>query len=56
VQGEDEKVSKARIVLEKDVYQKACEAHLSGQAVRIKGKLFTVGRSKIIENPVFEVL
>jgi hypothetical protein len=56
VLGDEEKVSKARIVLEKDAYDKACEAHKNGQTVKITGKLKSVGRSKIIENPTFEIV
>jgi hypothetical protein len=56
VLGDEEKVSKARIILEKDTYDNACEAHKNGQTVRVKGRLITSGRSKSIENPKFEVL
>jgi hypothetical protein len=56
VLGDEEKVSKARIILEKDDYDNACEAHKNGQTVRVKGRLITTGRSKSIENPKFEVL
>jgi hypothetical protein len=54
--GEEEKVSKARVILEKEAYRTACEAHQTGQTVRIKGKLLTIGRSKMIENPSFEIV
>jgi hypothetical protein len=56
VLGEEEKVSKARVILEKDAYKKACEAHQNGQTVRIKGKLWTSNRSKIIESLSFEIV
>jgi hypothetical protein len=56
VLGDEEKVSKARVVLTSEDYEKACEAHKNGKTVRIKGKLITSGRSKSIENPVFEIM
>ena len=54
--GDEEKVSKARVVLSNQDYDKACEAHKQGKSVKIRGKLVTVGRSKSIENPSFEIV
>jgi hypothetical protein len=54
--GDEEKVSKARVILNNEDYDKACEAHKQGKSVKIKGKLVTVGRSKTIENPSFEIV
>ncbi|MEN9609838.1 MAG: hypothetical protein RLZZ628_652 [Bacteroidota bacterium] len=56
VLGDEEKVSKARVILEKEAYKKACEAHQNGQTVRIKGKLFSSNRSKMIESLSFEIV
>lgn len=54
--GDEEKVSRAKIILDKPNYDRACEAHKNGQTVRVKGKLVATGRSKIIENPSFEIV
>jgi len=54
--GDEEKVSKARVILSNEDYDKACEAHKQGKSVKIRGKLVTVGRSKTIENPSFEIV
>jgi len=54
--GDEEKVSKARVVLSNEDYDKACEAHKQGKSVKIRGKLVSIGRSKIIENPSFEII
>jgi len=54
--GDDEKATKAKVILNADDYRKACEAHEKGKNVIIKGLLKTVKRSKIIENPEFDVL
>lgn len=54
--GDEEKVSKARVILNNEDYDKACEAHKQGKSVKIRGKLVTVGRSKTIENPSFEIV
>jgi len=54
--GEEEKVSKAKIILDKENYNAACEAHKNGQTVRVSGKLLSMGRSKVIENPIFEIV
>jgi hypothetical protein len=56
VLGDEEKVSRARVVLNHTDYELACEAHKNGKTVSIKGRLVTVGRSKIIENPEFKVI
>ena len=54
--GDEEKVSKARVILSNKDYDKACEAHKQGKSVKIRGRLVTVGRSKTIENPSFEIV
>ena len=54
--GDEEKVSKARVILTNDDYEKACEAHKQGKTVKVKGRLITNGRSKTIENPSFEIV
>ncbi|MCA6493110.1 MAG: hypothetical protein IM572_10580 [Chitinophagaceae bacterium] len=54
--GDEEKVSKARVILSNEDYDKACEAHKQGKSVKIRGKLVTIGRSKTIENPSFEIV
>jgi hypothetical protein len=54
--GDEERVSKARVILNNDDYDKACEAHKQGKSVKIKGKLVTIGRSKTIENPTFQIV
>lgn len=54
--GDEEKVSKARVILNNEDYDKACEAHMQGKSVKVRGKLVTVGRSKTIENPSFEIV
>jgi hypothetical protein len=54
--GDEEKVSKARVILSNENYDKACEAHKQGKSVKIRGKLVTVGRSKTIENPSFQIV
>jgi hypothetical protein len=56
VSGDEEKVSKARVILSSDDYDKACEAHKLGKSVKVTGRLVTVGRSKTIENPSFEIV
>lgn len=56
ITGDEERVSKARVVLGNEDYDKACEAHKQGKSVKIKGKLITSGRSKTIENPSFEIV
>lgn len=56
VLGDEEKVSKARVVLNSVDYDRACEAHKQGKSVKIRGKLVTVGRSKTIENATFEIV
>ncbi|MDR3712732.1 MAG: hypothetical protein P4L51_07950 [Puia sp.] len=56
IQGDEDKVSKAKVILNAEDYLKACEAHKNGQAVRIKGNLITIGRSKFIEDPKFEIV
>ncbi|HLZ17722.1 MAG TPA: hypothetical protein VKQ08_11805 [Cyclobacteriaceae bacterium] len=56
VLGDEEKVSKARVTLNAEDYRKACEAHLKGQTVKVKGRLITSGRSKFIQNPSLEVV
>jgi hypothetical protein len=56
IMGNEEKVSKARVILDKPTYEMACEAHKNGQTVRVKGKLVSTSRSKIIEDPSFEIV
>lgn len=56
VLGDEEKVSKARVVLNSEDYDRACEAHKQGKSVKIRGKLVAVGRSKTIENATFEIV
>ncbi|MHB8260654.1 MAG: hypothetical protein ACYDCN_02885 [Bacteroidia bacterium] len=56
VLGDEEKVSKARVVLNNEDYERACEAHKQGKTVKVKGKLVSVGRSKTIENPSFSIV
>ena len=56
IMGDEEKVSKAKVILTNEDYNKACEAHKTGKTVKIKGKLINIGRSKIIENPGFEII
>ncbi len=54
--GDEEKVSKARVILKNEDYDLACEAHKQGKSVKIRGKMVTVGRSKTIENSHFEIV
>ena len=54
--GDEEKVSKARVILTNQDYDQACEAHKQGKSVKISGKLVSVGRTKIIETPSFQVI
>ncbi len=54
--GDEERVSKARVILKSEDYDKACEAHKQGKSVKVRGKLVTVGRTKAIENPSFEIV
>ncbi len=54
--GDEEKVSKARVILNATDYEQACEAHRNGRTVKVKGRLVTIGRSKVIENPEFHVM
>lgn len=54
--GEEDKVSKARVILSNQDYIEACEAHKMGKSVKISGKLVTVGRSKIIETATFQII
>ncbi len=54
--GDEDKVSKAKVILSKQDYDKACEAHKNGKSVKVIGKLITNGRSKTIEKPKFEVI
>jgi hypothetical protein len=54
--GDEEKVSKARVILPSQEYDQACEAHKQGKSVKISGKLVTVGRTKIIESPSFQII
>jgi len=53
---DNEKVTKAKVILNIEDYQKACEAHEFGRSVRIKGVLVSSERSKIITNPTFEII
>lgn len=54
--GDEEKVSKARVILNNEDYELACEAHKQGKSVSIRGKLVSSGRSKTIENPSFKII
>ena len=54
--GDEEKVAKAKIILDKQSYSLACEAHKNGKTVRVKGRLVSSGRGKVIEAPVFEIV
>ena len=54
--GEEDKVSKARVILSNQDYNEACEAHKKGKSVKIRGKLVTVGRSKVIETSTFQII
>ncbi len=54
--GEEDKVSKARVILSNQDYIEACEAHKMGKSVKISGKLVTVGRSKVIETATFQII
>jgi hypothetical protein len=54
--GEEDKVSKARVILSNQDYNEACEAHKKGKSVKISGKLVTVGRSKVIETATFQII
>jgi hypothetical protein len=52
----ESKISKAKVILPADVYNKACKAHTLGQTVMIDGKLVEKGRSKEIKEPVFNII
>jgi len=54
--GDEDKVSKARVILSNQDYIQACEAHKQGKSVKISGKLLSVGRTKIIEMPTFHII
>lgn len=54
--GEEDKVSKARVILSNQDYFEACEAHKMGKSVKISGKLVTVVRSKVIETATFQII
>lgn len=56
ITGDEEKVAKARVLLSNEDYTRACEAHQQGRSVKIRGKLVTVGRTKTIEKPLFEIV
>lgn len=56
ITGDQEKVSKARVLLNKYDYDRACEAHIMGKAVKVTGKLVSSGRSKSIIGERFEVV
>jgi hypothetical protein len=50
------KTARAKVTLNPEDYKRACEAHEHGLAVRIRGVLVTTDRTKIIQEPVFEIL
>ena len=54
--GDEDKVSKARVILSNQDYIQACEANKQGKSVKISGKLLSVGRTKIIEMPTFHII
>lgn len=54
--GDEDKVSKARVILSNQDYIQACEAHKQGKSVKISGKLLSVGRTKIIEMQTFHII
>lgn len=54
--GDEDKIIKARVFLSPDNFSKACDALDKGLNVKIAGKLKTSGKTKIIENPYFELL
>ena len=56
VLGDEEKVSKARVILNAEDYRKACKAHVNGQTVKVRGRLVNSGRSKTIQHPSLEVV
>ena len=56
IMGDEEKVSRARVTLRAGDYERACEAHLRGQIVKIRGRLMSSGRSKVIEDPSLELV
>ena len=56
ITGDEEKVAKARVLLSNEDYTRACEAHQQGRSVKIRGKLVNTGRTKMIEQPSFEIV
>ncbi|KMQ50662.1 hypothetical protein CHISP_2345 [Chitinispirillum alkaliphilum] len=54
--GDEEKIIKAKVLLNTEDFSKACEALDKGINVKISGLLKTSGKSKIIETPDFILL
>lgn len=54
--GSNEKSFNAKVVLNAAKYKEACKAHEEGYNIVVKGKLVSTRKSKIIEDPEFNVL
>ena len=54
--GDDEKITKASVLLSTVDFSQACEALDKGYNVTISGMLSTSGKIKTIQNPNFKVL
>lgn len=53
---DEDKISKAKVILTSEDYSKACIAHNLGKTVLIKGKLTGTTRTTVIEQPHFKVI
>lgn len=54
--GDEDRLIKAKVFLDEKAFSIACQALDQGSNVKIKGLLRTSGRSKVIENPVLELV
>lgn len=54
--GDEDKIVKAKVFLSPQDFSKACEALDKGFNVKVSGKLKISGKTKTIENPIFNVL
>jgi hypothetical protein len=54
--GGNQKSFNAKVILDSDKYNEACQAHKDGKNVLVKGNLVSTRKSKIIENPNFTVI
>lgn len=54
--GDEDRLVNAKVFLNEEAFSLACQALDQGSIVKINGLLRTSGRSKVIENPVLELV